>query len=273
MTMKNQLSAPSFVFKMIFFGMFAIALLSEGCLKKKMQKEEQITISQEDHSDNNDSALNSIQGNLSFSQITTKPNSVVLTGLADHRLVTVYKSREKVSKKEGSGSSYVQSVDYDGSENYTKKHFMPGFDIIYGYYLLNIAHYDMKSEKLNYLFEHPVLIKTLYYPSFNQDSLNKKPINRDFYLVSVYDKDTNKDTMINRKDLRRFYLFDAGTRVKTQLVPDDYSVERSQYDPQNDVMYLFARQDVDKNGTIEEKEPLHVFWISLKAPAKAKLLY
>lgn len=150
---------------------------------------------------------------------------------------------------------------------------MPGFDIIYGYYLLNIAHYDMKSEKLNYLFEHPVLIKTLYYPSFNQDSLNKKPINRDFYLVSVYDKDTNKDTMINRKDLRRFYLFDAGTRVKTQLVPDDYSVERSQYDPQNDVMYLFARQDVDKNGTIEEKEPLHVFWISLKAPAKAKLLY
>lgn len=97
--MKNQLSAPSFVFKMIFFGMFTIALLSEGCLKKKMQKEEQITISQEDHSANNDSALNSIQGNLSFSQITTKPNSVVLTGLADHRLVTVYKSRNKSPKK------------------------------------------------------------------------------------------------------------------------------------------------------------------------------
>ena len=31
---------------------------------------------------------NSIQGNISFNQIATTPNSLILTGLANHRLVT-----------------------------------------------------------------------------------------------------------------------------------------------------------------------------------------
>lgn len=40
-----------------------------------------------------------------------------------------------------------------------------------------------------------------------------------------------------------------------------------------DVMYLFAKHDSNKNGTGEKEEPLHVFWIDLKASAKAKRLY
>jgi len=144
---------------------------------------------------------------------------------------------------------------------------------LYGFNLLNIAHYDMKSEKLKFLFDRPALVKTLYYPSTVQDSIDKKPINRDYYLISVYDEDTNKDTLINRKDLRKFYYFDASCTIKTQLVPNDYSVVRSQYDYKNDVMYIFAKQDTNKNGTGDIKEPTHIFWIDLKAPFKAKKMY
>jgi hypothetical protein len=150
---------------------------------------------------------------------------------------------------------------------------MPGIDILFGYNLLNIAHYDLKQEKGNFLFNHPVLVKTFYYPSFEQDSIDKQPINRNFYLVSVYDEDTNKDTLINKNDLRRFYLFDSSCIVKTQIIPTNYSVIRSQYDSKNDIMYIFARLDENKNGTQDKSEPVNVFWFSLKAPSKAKRLY
>jgi hypothetical protein len=99
------------------------------------------------------------------------------------------------------------------------------------------------------------------------------PINRNYYLVSVYDEDCNKDGFINRFDLRRFYYVDGVNQVKIQLIPPDYSVTRSQYDFQNDVMYIFAGHDENKNNKWEVKEPIHIFWIDLKNPAVAKRLY
>ncbi len=261
-------------FSRIVLALLVLLSITTSCNSRKgEQKEEQIRLSVPETSSGNDSLLNSIQGNVAFNQIATTPNSVILTGLPEHRLVSVYKTIGEGNSK-GKNSAYSRSsMVYDGNENEKVEHFMPGIDILYGYNLLNLAHYNLKTEKLNFLFIRPALIKTLYYPSFTQDSLNKKPINRDYFLLSVYDEDTNKDTLINRKDLRRFYYFDASCSVKIQLVPADYSVIRSQYDPQNDAMYLFARHDDNNNGIAENKEPVHVFWFSLKSPLQAKRLY
>lgn len=256
----------------IMIGLFA-------CNSKKAEiKEEQIVVNPTEiqhNSKDKDSLSNSIQGNISLNQIATNPNSVILTGLASHRLITIYKSKVKSSVKKETNTYARSSYNYGDSqeENDSPEHYMPGIDILVGYNLLNIAHYDLQTEKMSFLFDHPVLIKTLYYPSFVQDSLNKKPINRNYYLVSVYDEDTNKDTLINKKDLRHFYHFDESNSKKTLLIPADYSVLRSQYDAQNDVMYIFARQDANKNGAIESKEEMHIFWISLKEPTAAKKLY
>ncbi|MFN6946285.1 MAG: hypothetical protein ACK4ND_15150 [Cytophagaceae bacterium] len=235
--------------------------------KKEVQKEEHIRIS----TSGADSVTNAIYGNISLNQLATIPNSVILTGLPDHRLITVYKAKK--DGKPASGTQRYSYSYYDEDNNGGLKHFMPGIDLIYGYNLLNIAHYDMKQEKVNTLFEQPVLIKSLYYPSFTPDSLDKKPINRDYYLVSVYDEDTNNDTLINNKDLRRFYHFNSDCTKKTQLIPSDYSVVRSQYDSRNDVMFIFARHDANKNGTGDKNDPMHIFWINLKAPAPAKPMY
>ncbi|MGG6652108.1 UNVERIFIED_CONTAM: hypothetical protein ITH24_24860, partial [Salmonella enterica subsp. enterica serovar Weltevreden] len=48
---------------------------------------------------------------------------------------------------------------------------------------------------------------------------------------------------------------------------------RSQYDHQNDVMYLYASFDANKNGTRDKGEPVCIFWFSLASPQKAKRLY
>jgi len=253
-------------------------LLVTSCLiscnkKDDKQSEEQIAISSTaDESNGNDSLLNSVSGNVTMKQISTFPSKVILTGLADHRLVSIYKSKATTNSTENSSrSSYSYDSDESGDES--NEHFMPGIDILFGYNLLNIAHYDLKLEKGNYLFSHPVLVKTLYYPSFTQDSLDNQPINRNYYLVSVYDEDTNKDSLINKRDLRRFYHFDASSNIKKLIIPIDYSVVRSQYDSKNDLMYIYARRDENKNGTQDKTEPVHVFWFSLKTQDIAKLLY
>lgn len=269
--MNYKFENDSIFFKILLTSLITISIITSCGPKKTESKEEQIALDSSDPRTTPDSILNSVQGNSSFAQVATRPTSVILTGMADHRLVTIYKSKADVVMS--GGDVQYWSGDYDGDESEKEEHFMPGIDILYGYNLLSIAHYDLKTEKLNYLFKQPALIKTLYYPSFEQDSLDKKPINRNYYIVSVYDEDTNKDTLINKKDLRKFYHFDSTSTVKTQLVPSDYSVIRSQYDSQNDVMYIFAKHDENKNGVGDKKEPVHIFWFSLKAPAKAKRLY
>lgn len=264
--MKNSL-------RFILFSTSLLWLAACGAKKGELN-DEQIKIQDNEKTNQADTALaNIIKGNLSLSQIASKPHTVVLTGLAEHRLVTVYRN-QAVPKSEYDYSLSKRSYDYPNTyQREYQEHIMPGIDLIYGYNLLNIAHYDFNTEKLNFLFDRPVLVKSLYYPSFVQDSLYKKPINRNYFLVSVYDTDTNQDTLISRSDLRQFYYFNATCSERIQLVPAEYSVERSEYDPKNDVMYVFARLDANKNGKTEKKEPLHIFWFSLKQPDKAKRLY
>ncbi len=255
----------------------SIIILTASCSNKRTDvKDEQIVAVTTTDEGMIDSASNSINGNAAMNQIPTIPSNVILTGLVNHRLVSIYKQRQQPSNTNivddvrNKVSSYSE---YVGSDNEAYTHFMPGIDILYGYKLLNISHYDFLTEKQNLFFKKPVLIKTLYCPSFEQDSINKIPVNRNYYLVSVYDEDTNKDTVINRKDLRRFYHFDETAFIKTALLPANYSVQRSQYDYGKDLMYLFAKLDANKNGLIDKTEPLHVFWIDLKNPQKAKRLY
>jgi hypothetical protein len=250
----------------IFFSALVLLSCSSG---KKDFKEEQIVVVASDNDTESSGQDTSTAVNLTLAQIQTKPSSVILTGLPNHRLVTVYHSQkgyDKYSRISSYGSSY-------GEEETGHWHYMPGIDLLSGYNLLNVAHYDMLTGQTNYLFQHPVLINSLYYPSFYQDSLDKKPVNRNYYLVSVYDNDSNKDSLINRKDLRHLYCFDAACKQKTNLLPTNYSVMRSQYDPQNDAMYLFATFDANNNGYIETKEPQHVFWFSLNNPMPAKRMY
>ena len=267
---KVTIAHPPFVLSMLVFAL----LLAQGCSPRKRDaKEEQIRIESPAEIKPDSNLVNSIQGNTPPGQIPITPHEVLLTGLDEHRLVTIYKDRRPAATKSYNTDDYLygqRSYDYESDR---EEHYMPGLDLLYGYNLLNIAHYDLKAEKLNLLFEQPVLVKSLYYPSFIQDSLYKKPITRNYYLVSVYDADTNQDTLINRKDLRRFYYFDATAAQKVQLLPADYSVVRSQYDPKNDVMYIFARQDANHDGATKPDEPLHIFWVSLKTPQVAKRLY
>ena len=202
-------------------------------------------------------------------KLETQPRNVLLTFNPEHRLTPIYKvNYDKKTKKTFTGSNSYHTNwddDYEDGNNWNRN-FMPGFEAIYGYNFVNVSHYNNTTKTENKLFEKPVLIKTLYYPAFSKDTLNYKPVKRDFYMISVYDEDSNKDGFINVKDLRKFYHFDINGLNKKLLIPKEYSVMSSEYDSANDYMYIFARKDTNQNGQMESNEPMDIFWIDLKSP-------
>ena len=207
----------------------------------------------------------------------TRPSSVLLTGVPNVRLTTIYKvnlNKKNNSTFIGSNSFHYRYEDTEGdSQNNWNNNLMPGLEAVYGYNMVNVSHYDIKENKQKNFFENPVLVKTLYFPSFSKDTLNNNPVHREYFIVSVYNDDTNKDGFINLKDLRRLYLFNINGEKQKALIPENYSILKSEYDSENDFMYVFAQLDNNYNGRQDEKEPTHIFWIDLKDPNKTGRLY
>jgi hypothetical protein len=199
----------------------------------------------------------------------SRPGNILLTGIPKYRLTTVYKvnfNRDRTTFIGSNDFHYNYESIGEVNGNQWNQNFLPGLEAVYGYNLVNVSHYNIETQAQKYFFEKPVLIKTLYYPSFSKDTLNYKPVSRDYFMVSVYDEDTNKDGFIGVDDLRRFYSFDINADNKREIVPANYSVYKSEYDPENDLVYIFAKLDKNQNGKIEELEPINVFWVSLKNP-------
>ncbi len=210
-------------------------------------------------------------------ELKTRPNSVLLTGYPNYRLTTIYKlnyDKKRDYYYTGNNSFYSNFSDLGHSDgNQWNNNFMPGLQAVYGFNLVNLSLKTVNTQTQKLLFEKPVLIKTLYVPTFTNDTLFNKPVKRNYYMVSAYDEDTNKDGFINLKDLRRFYVFDLDGGKKENLVPKDYSVISSEYDCANDFMYVFAQLDENKNGQKDETEKVHIFWIDLKNPRNNGLQY
>ncbi len=202
--------------------------------------------------------------------VNTRPGNVLLTGISDYRLTPVYKlNYDKKKEYHYTGNNhFYRNYDETGYSEGNQWHFnfMPGLQAVYGFNIMNVSVYNIKTGKQKLFFDTPVLIKTIYFPSFSKDTLYGNPVMRDYYMISVYDEDTNKDGFINFSDLRHFYLFDINCTEKTALIPPNYSVISSEYDSANDFMYVFAQIDENGNGQNDEKETIHVFWIDLKDP-------
>ncbi len=239
----------------IFYGLMS-------CGDKLEQKGFAVAPTETDEEDNTQNGLS--KDSLSF---PTRPSNILLTGNPKYRLATIYKVNFNKDSTTFIGSNDLH-YNYESiaatKGNQWNNNYLPGLEALYGYNLVNISHFDTEAQKQKLLFEKSVLIKTFYYPTFSKDTLNFKPVSRDYFMISVYDEDTNKDGFINMKDLRRFYSFDINGNSKKPIVPTEYSVYKSEYDPANDVVFIFTKFDKNHNGQIEELEPVNIFWVDLK---------
>ncbi len=252
----------------LFFLVFLLMACSENTIEKKGFQVSEIT--------ENENGEKVVGLKIDSLKLETRPRNVLLTVNAEHRLRPIYKiNYDKKTKQPFTGTNNYHTnwnEIYKNGNNWNNN-FMPGFEAVYGYNFVNVSHYNNITKIENKLFEKPVLIKTLYYPAFSKDTLNHEPVKRNFYMISVYDEDSNKDGFINVKDLRKFYFFDINGLNKRALVPKEYSVMSSEYDSANDFMYVFARKDTNQNGQMEVNEPIDIFWIDLKNPKNVGMQY
>lgn len=260
--------------KKTYFLVLAVVLTLAACNNSHNYKEQK-GISLEQTTENDEEDVNKLENNKQFKDLVTRPGKSLSTWYDEHRLVSIFKLNYSPKAKEYfTGSNDFRYRNYYDNEGYSKNgSYLPGLEVTYGYNILNVAHYNRATNTRNEFFDKPVLVNNLYYPTTSRDSINKKPIIRDYYMVSVYDQDTNNDSLINHKDLRRLYHYDLDVQTKTVLIPTEYSVLGSQYDSQNDHMIVRAILDKNQNGIVDVDEATHLFWIDLKKPEAGVRLY
>jgi hypothetical protein len=245
-----------------FILFFLVGLIS--CSEEKKEYKEQISANAENMP--YEDTLRSIAHNASHRSLQTIPKDIIQTGLTGVALISIHK-RNVVNET-------IYHKEYQYYDDETKEvNFIPGMGLMYGYNMINVSYFNNNTNTKSLFFNKPVLIKSLYYPCTEKDSVDKKPVKRNYFMVSVYDDDTNKDTLINKKDLRRLYFIDELNRSKSLLIPNTYSVYKSEYNKSFDAMQVYARLDQNANGSIEKDEPIHIFTINLKNPIETKLLY
>ena len=210
------------------------------------------------------------------SNIASQPKNILLTRYPNIRITPVF----QMLKNNYTNGFYSGFPDYHCSyqatgliDNNWNDNLIPGFRAVYGQKMVNVHIYNLESKKQKALFNTPLLINTLYYPTETSDTLMGKHILRDYIMVSAYDEDTNNDSFINDMDLRRLYLFDmAGNRI-SELIPKNINVLKSEYDHINDYLYVFARKDLNSNGKSEDLEPMVIYWINLSKPTERGEFY
>lgn len=259
--------------KNIFFILFIVTFFACNDNNEKF-KDKGFQIEENESELNQTNTNNAIKkDSLNFK---TKSVGVLLTGNQNIRISPLYKVNYSEKEKKfftGSNDFHFGYNDDDPKDGNNWNSIIPGFEALFGYNLVNIFHFNHSENSGKKLFNKPVLIKTCYYPSFKVDTLNFKPIVRNFYMISAYDEDTNKDKYINIKDLRRFYLFDINGKNLGEIVPKNYSVIGAMYDSGNDYLYIDAKLDSNKDGKISENEPVSIFYLDLKNPANRGLFY
>jgi hypothetical protein len=258
--------------RIIVLSLFLTIIIASCGSSKKISKKGFHVVEQNDVTSQPQEIIN--KDTLPF---ISRPSDVLLTGIPSIRLASIFKlsySKNLKNKFLGSVAEIYSDNEYANRiGNNWNGNYIPGFKVVYGYNFVNVAWYDILKNTQKNFFEKPVLIKSLYYPSNTKDTLDNKAVQRDFFMVSVYNEDTNKDGVLNTKDLRRFYLFNQLGEVVKPIVPIHFSVYKSEYDPINDVLFVFAHEDVNKNGQLEDIEPIHVYWINLKDTTKTGILY
>ena len=249
----------------IVFRLLSVCLILSCSDNQMNNRSQSLTRTTEGSSDD----CNEIPSNAS--NVASRPKNILLTRYPNIRITPIFQMlKNNYNDQLHSGSpDFHYSYPAPGITNDNwNNNLIPGFRAVYGLKMVNVYIHDLNQKKQKALFNKPVLINTIYYPTETIDTLKGKRILREYIMVSAYDEDTNKDSFINDKDLRRLYLFNiSGDRI-TELIPKNLNVIKSEYDYINDYLYVFARKDLNSNGKSEELEPVVIYWMNLSNPTE-----
>lgn len=127
------------------FALTAIYLIS-GCSNGKLEEKGFQVSATSDSAEDTETGVNA-----DSMKINTRPSNVLLTGVSNIRLATIYKvnlNKRDNSTFIGSNSFHYRYEEATGnSGNNWNNNLMPGLEAVYGYNMVNISHYDIKENK------------------------------------------------------------------------------------------------------------------------------
>ncbi len=142
-----------------------ISLIS--CSREEKKKDEHLTIDEFNREAETDS-VTGLKPETNFTKVPMSPGNVLMTGMNRYRLVPIYKVR---SKSDRNLHLYEESTYYGFADEKRDEdefhYFMPGIDIVHGYNLINIGHYDVDFGKLSYFFDRPSLSERFTFRASN----------------------------------------------------------------------------------------------------------
>lgn len=236
----------------ILFYFITIGLLLASCSDNQKQPkanyDENGTESQFDGT--------SIFNDTTKTQIANLPISFDSTDVLLH--ISGFINTEELNRnfKSRASSSISKNSDrYDETYFYTNEYKNSSSDYISGWFS-NIYFDDLISNKQQLLTQQPLFISDAYY--LRKLDENKK---KHYVIYSVYDKDSNKDNLIDKEDLLSKYISKLDGSDFKKVTPEGHDFIKGVFEEKSNRYYFITIEDSNKDGFFNKEDKYNYFYI------------
>lgn len=198
----------------------------------------------------------SIFSDTTKTQIANLPISFDSTDVLLH--ISGFINTEELNKsfKNRISTSMGKSSDkYDETHFYTNEYQNSNSDYIGGWFS-NIYFDDLSSNKQHLLTQQALFISDAYY--LRKLGENKK---KHYIIYSVYDKDSNKDNIINKKDVLSKYISKLDGNDFKKITPEGHDFIKGVFEEKSNRYYFITIEDTNKDGFFDKEDKYNYFYI------------
>jgi len=126
-------------------------------------------------------------------------------------------------------------------------------------YLSNLKFQHIDSTNFRTLTDNIIEIQSVTY----LDEISKK-IGQDILIYTLADSDTNRDGKINSNDIKTLYISEINGQNFLKLSKDLEELIDWNINVDVDRMYFRTIEDINKNGSFDQNDSVHYYYVELK---------
>lgn len=93
-----------------------------------------------------------------------------------------------------------------------------------------------------------------------------KKISRHYILYNLQDKDTNRDGVLDNKDIETLYLSNLDGTDFRKITPENQNLNAIQLEPWYNRLYFITIEDSNKDGKFDRRDKYHYFYVNFTNP-------
>ncbi len=125
-------------------------------------------------------------------------------------------------------------------------------------YISNVKFQHKDSLNFNSLTEENIQIQSITYLDKLTSETNEKIL-----VYVLYDKDTNKDSICDEKDIKSLYLSQINGINFKKVTEEYHELVDWKYIKETHKLYFRTVEDINKNGAFDNHDKVHYYYIDL----------